>query len=80
MATTPSTTPRRRFSIEPLEERITPGFASMGPCGCFGRFGFQSQVQSQFQSQFQSQSQFFSFAFSFSGTTGTSSFAISAVA
>ena len=52
--------PRRRFKIEKLEERVVPGF--MG-CGCFSKShkggfgGFQSQFQSQSQAQFQAQAQ-----------------------
>jgi hypothetical protein len=51
---------KRRFTIEPLEERIAPTCGCMmhPQCPCHHPTGFlsQSQFQSQFQSQAQSQS------------------------
>ena len=55
---------KRRFTIEPLEDRITPshGFMPWG-CGCGGH-GFHSQVQTQAQAQAQAQeAQVFLWAF-----------------
>jgi hypothetical protein len=53
----------RRFAIEPLEDRIAPGFMCLMPCHTnhhMPTFGIQAQFQfqAQFQSQSQSQSQF----------------------
>jgi hypothetical protein len=65
---------RRRFAIEPLEDRLTPWCMCSPLFMPTHPFSFQVQSQSQFQFQHQSQSQFLFFSFSFtSPPTGSGS-------